>query len=410
MNTILTSDLVTQHTMFGFNNNLKFGSKLTRELNEDFKSGNYTAGDTVQARLPNRFVTNEGQALQTSALLEQKVPVTLEKQFQVATEWSSREATTDIREERERYIDPMADSLANKVDVYAYNKIMLQIPNAVGTPGTSPSTPLTYLTAGTLLTNGSVPKGGRIATLAPIPMATIANAGTTLFNPASVISEQYREGIQAMNTLGISEWWEEPNVGSYTTGTFTASTPVVNGANQTGTSLITSGWANGATTLNQGDSFTIANVFMVNPLSYTNTGTLQPFLVTQTISDTAGAITFTISPSIITSGPLQTVSASPANSAAITVKGATSAVGGTLAATLTLQNLVFTKDVGTLVSADLKMPKAGVETSRIRSKQWGISLRMVEGYDISTDQMPTRIDFLCGAALLQARFGVRVYA
>ena len=62
------------------------------------------------------------------------------------------------------------------------------------------------------------------------------------------------------------------------------------------------------------------------------------------------------------------------------------------------------------MTADLAMPKAGVETSRVRSKQWGLSMRMVEGYNINTDQMPTRIDLLGGCALLQARFGVRAAA
>ncbi len=38
--------------------------------------------------------------------------------------------------------------------------------------------------------------------------------------------------------------------------TFTASTPLVNGANQTGSTLNSNGWASGATTLKKGDVFT----------------------------------------------------------------------------------------------------------------------------------------------------------
>jgi hypothetical protein len=46
----------------------------------------------------------------------------------------------------------------------------------------------------------------------------------------------------------------------------------------------------------------------------------------------------------------------------------------------------------------------------VRSKELGFSIRWVEQYQIGTDQMPSRLDVLIGAATLQARLASRVTA
>jgi hypothetical protein len=238
-------------------------------------------------------------------------------------------------------------------------------------------------------------------------MATIANTSSSLFNPSAAISENYRKGQFGRNQLGIDDWYQDPNRPAHTTGTFTASTPLVNGASQTGSSLITDGWASGATTLNKGDVFTVGGVFSVNPLSYQSTGRLQQFVVTSTISDTTGDMTIAISPSIITSGALQTVNVSPANDAVITVWSANPAAG-TLATTVCPTGMVFHSDAFAFVMADLIRPGAGARATTVRSRQWGIAIRMVEQYQIATDQNPSRLDILIGAATVQARLACRV--
>jgi len=279
--------------------------------------------------------------------------------------------------------------------------------NAVGTPGTTPSATITYLQAGVKLTDQSAPMKGRVGMLDPMAMATIANTSSTLFG--GQYQENYKSGQFAGHQLGLDAWYQDVNRPVHTTGTFTASTPLVNGASQTGSALITDGWASGATTLKKGDIFTLGGVFGVNPLSYASTGRLQQFVVTADIADSSGAITIAISPSIITSGQLQTVAASPANDAVITVLGATSATAGTLATTVSPQSLVYHPDAFAFVMADLMKPTAGCEATVVRSKAFGFSIRMVEQYQIGTDQNPTRLDMLIGAATLQARLAARVW-
>jgi hypothetical protein len=236
-------------------------------------------------------------------------------------------------------------------------------------------------------------------------MATTANVTTTLFNPSGAISSNYRNGQFAGNQLGISEWYEDQNRPAHVTGLFAASTPLVNGANQTGSSLITNGW--GVTALKAGDKFNVAGVFAVNPLSKQSTGRLQDFVFVTDMVDTAGAITIPLSPPIITTGALQNVTNSPASGAAITVWNANPA-GGTLVATQSPVSMVFHPEAFAFVTADLAMPIGGAESSRVSSPQGGFSLRMAKQWDIRTDQNITRIDMLIGAAAPQPRLAARV--
>lgn len=408
-NTLATPDWVTKQVARGFLNNLKFAANVNRTYDSQYKQSGARVGNTVQARLPQRFQATDGQALQLQALFDSTVPITLTNQKNVAFGYSSAQATTELDSINERYVQPAAEVLANAADVLAFEDVYRDVYSSVGTPGTTPSATLTYLQAGVKLDDLATPQDMRCVVVDPLAMATIANTSSTLFNPSATISENYRKGQFAREQLGFESWYSSQNVPRHTTGTFGASTPLVNGASQTGASLITDGWASGDTSLKKGDIFTVAAVYSVNPSSYVSTGRLQQFAVTADISDTTGDMTVAITPSIITSGALQTVSNSPANDAVITVLGATSASGGTLATTVSPQGMAFHKDAFAFVMADLIRPGAGARSTTVRSRQWGISIRMTEQYQIATDQNPSRLDILIGAATIQARLAGRVW-
>ena len=409
-NTLATPSWVTKEVARGFINELTFLSHVNRTYDDQYEIAGAKVGNTVNARLPQRFTVTDGQALQQQALYDQTVPISLTNQKNVAFGYSSAQATTELDAIRTRYVQPGAEALANAADVLAFQAVYRDVYSSVGTPGTTPSAALTFLQAGVKLTDLSTPMGGRVAVLDPLAMATLANGVATIFNPQGTISETWTKGQFARRQLGIDTWLTDPNRPVHTTGTFTASTPLVNGANQTGSTLNTNGWASGAATLNKGDIFTIAGVNSVNPLSYTSTGRLQQFVVTATTTSVGvNMATLPISPPIITSGQLQTVDASPAANAVITVLGATSPSGGTLATTLSPQGFVYHPDAFAFVMADLKKPSAGAEASVVRSKELGLSIRMVEQYQIQTDQNPSRLDILIGAATLQARLACRVW-
>ena len=409
-NTLAPPSWVTKEVARGFLNKLVFLAHVNRTYDDSYIQSGAKVGNTVNARLPQRFTVTDGQALQLQNLYDQTVPITLTNQKNVAFGYSSAQATTELDDIRTRYVKPGAEALANAAEVLAFDNVYTDIYSSVGTPGTTPSATLTYLQAGVKLTDLSTPLNGRVGMLDPLAMSTLANTTSSLFNPSAVVSENYTEGQFGRKQLGVDGWYQDPVRPTHTTGTYTASTPLVNGASQTGSTISTDGWASGAATLNKGDIFTIAGVNSVNPLSYSDNGRLQQFVVTATTSDASGAMaTLPISPSIITSGALQTVSASPANNAVITVLGTTAAAGGILATTTSPQSFVYHPDAFAFVMADLMKPGAGAESTTVRSKSLGFSIRMVEQYQIGTDQNPSRLDILIGATTIQARLAARVW-
>lgn len=405
-NSLVTPTWYTKEVARILVNNLKFAANVNRTYDDAYVQAGAKVGYTVNARLPQRFTVTEGQALQTQGINDQYAPITLTHQKNVAYSWSTASMTQEIEAVRERYVKPAATALANVIDYDGLNTVFTDVYQSVGTPGTTPSSNLTYLQAGAKLTNSATPSDGRVAVLDPTSMVTLANANLALFNPTAQISEQYREGQFASRALGVNEWYEDANVAKFTTGSYTTSTPLINGANQTGSSLVTDGWASSAATLNKGDIFTIAGVYGVNPVSYASTGALQQFVVTATTTSSGvDMAALPISPSIITSGQFQTVTASPADNAAITVVGAGAS---TMTATVTSQSLLYHPDAFALVMADLHRPQSGAEATTVRSKELGVSIRMVQQYQIGTDSEPTRLDVLYGWATLRPTLACRV--
>jgi hypothetical protein len=415
-NQLLDTDLVTKEVAFEYKNEIRFAKSINMSYSDLFANSNSDEGKigaTVRVRKPVRWQVTEGQAFQEQSITEPFVVVPLDKQFNVGMGWSTAEQTTTISNIMKRYIKTAAQELANKVDSYTFQTTYLDVWNAVGTPGTIPSALLTYLQADSQIFNQSVSESlPRMACLSAASMYTISNSNATLFNPSEKISKSYDTGYQQNDTAGIAKWWKSQNVQPYTTGGWASgtSTPIVSGANQTGSSLLTTGWSSGQTTLRRGDTFTIANVFTVTPVGHTNTGQLQSFVVTADISDTTGTITIPIAPSIITSGPLQTVNASPAANAAISVRGASGTTTATMTATVTVQNLLYVKDFAALVHADLVMPDGGADGSRFSDEDWGISLRLVKQYNLLADQNPRRLDVLVGAKTIDGGRASRIYS
>lgn len=388
-------------------NNLKFANNVDRTYDDEFVQAGAKVGATINLRLPQRFQTTKGQAFQQQSITDQIVPVTLTDQANVGISFSSFQMTVDVDDYTSRYIEPAAVQLANTIDYDGLSRVPLEVYNAVGTPGTDPTANSTYLAANTLLSNFAAP-ARRMVITNPSMQASITNANFALFNPTGTISDSFEKGIYSSNTLGFKEWYWDQNVARFTNATY-GGTPLVAGANQTGTSLATDGWTSGGTTLTKGTRFTIgpsavagtAGVYAVNPQNYQSTGTLQEFLVTNTVSDTTGSITATISPAIITSGQLQTVTASPVDNAVITVLGAT----GVQAA----QGLAWVKEAIVMVMADLIMPEGGAIAERIQSKPLGFSLRMAKQWNALSDQNLCRIDCIYGWKVYRPEWVTAIY-
>ena len=117
-----------------------------------------------------------------------------------------------------------------------------------------------------------------------------------------------------------------------------------------------------------------------------------------TISDTTGDITLTMSPAAISSGAHQTVSAEIADGKGLTEVGTEATGYG--------QNLMFTRDAFALVSVPLVSPPGAVDVSRQSYK--GTNVRVIPVYDGTNDVSKWRLDVLYGVKTIDERQAVRV--
>jgi len=379
-NALLTPSLITKETLVILTNNLVAAGKVNRQFENQFVK----IGTTLTVRKPNRFTVTLGPALQIQDITEPSTSISISTQAHVDFQFSSQELTLTIEEYSERYCKPAAETLANTIDTSVL-ALWNQFSNEVGTPGTPPNSFASIAAVGQRLDENAAPQDGRVLILNPAAYWAIANGVSNLFTRS--VAEPALKGFLA--AIANFEIYLDQNVQAQTVGAY-AGTPVVNGANQSGSSIITNGWtASIAALLNVGDTFTMAGVYAVNPQNYLSTGTLKQFTVTAVAaSDAGGNATLQISPAITTSGAYQNVSAGPANGAVITPLGS--------ASTSYFQNMGFTRDAMGLVCVPMELP-GGVDFAA-RQMFRNISMRIVRAYDVWNDVTPCRIDILFGVA------------
>lgn len=390
--------MVMRESLRILKNNLTFTRMVNRDYDDQFARSGAKVGRVVNARKPVRFTQTTGEGIQLQDIIEDTVPIALTTQYQRAFSWSSADDALEIDEYADRYIKPAVIGIANQIDRDGLKQV-LGLYNEVGTPGTVPNSLTTYLAAGTLMDDSAVSQDGRYLVLSPIQQATILGALATNFNPQSVVAKQNIKGYMG-DWVGF-DWSKDQNTPIMTVGPLGGTPTMSSVAGQTGASILTTGWTASGVRLNKGDVFTLAGVFAVNPQSYDSTGALQQFVALQQVTaDGSGNATIPIAPSIVISGPGQTVSAAPAALAAIVVNGA----GGTA----TKRGVAFTKDTFTFVTADLPLYKGTDMCERRTDKDLNISMRVWRDADINTDRAPFRIDVLGGWATLMPETGVRI--
>ena len=417
MNSFITPNWVSTDSALGFKNSIRLLGAFTREWEKMWrnKPDGAQIGFTAQVRIEQRWQVFEGQALQQQAVLNQTVPISLNHQFQVAHGWSSADDAMVVEEVRERYDMPAGRAMANKWDVTAGQEVYRSAYIQLGAPGVPASSDQAWLDLVAKLTNVAVPEGF-CAVLDVKTHSKLLGANIGAFNPQPQISQYFKTGQFNEGALGVDDWYKDP-VGppTHTTGTFTASTWQVDGALQTGSTILLKG--GGTYSFNAGDTFYITGVNATNPVGYNDTGDQQAFSIQAALAGSGGAL-LTVAPPIIPvivggSSPLATVMTSPANNATVTFVGSTGSVGATMAAQTSKQSLLFNPAAFAAVFADLPANLAGARagrTSEAVGESDRISMRYVDQYNIQTDQLPRRLDTIGGVAVILPGYAARMWS
>ncbi|MEK1931857.1 MAG: P22 phage major capsid protein family protein [Pararhizobium sp.] len=406
-NTTLTADIIAKEALMILDNNLVMAKQVYRGYEDEYAKNvnGYTVGDTISIRRPTDFTVRDGATASTQDVVEGKTSITVNKQKGVDFKFTSTELTLKIEELSERVIKPAMVQLANQIDrdcMALYDDVW----NWVGTPGQVVNSYADFSKAPKRLDQLAVPTDGRSAVLSPDDHWDLLGSQTALFIQDAARGA-YRQGSLGM--IGGVDTYMSQNTPTHTVGPL-GGTPLVNGAAQNVAydtvkntyvqNLITDGWtAAAAARVKAGDVFTIANVYAVNPVTKAVQPYLQQFVVqADGSSDASGNLTISISPPIISTGAFQTVSAVPADNAALTFVGT--------ASTGYAQNLVFHKNAFALVTVPMVRPPGAVDVSRQSYK--GTSVRLIPYYDGSNDISNWRLDILYGVKTLDPRLATRL--
>jgi len=401
VNTLLTSQVITNELLRRFKNNLGFSGAVAHTWDDKFAVEGAKIGDTLRLRDPVMFVASAGPVMSPQNVVENQKTLQLSNQQVVGFAFTSKDLTLSIDNFAARYLDSAAVALANAVDIAGLTMADANVPNLVGTVGTPITTAVPFWTAGEMLDTSSAPMDGTRSMVIPPKIQTAAlTTFQGLFQSSSQVKQQYERG--RMGIMGGFEWVMDQNCVTHTNGPL-GGAPQVGAANQTGSTLATTGWtAAAAVRLNAGDVFTLPSVFRVNRVSGAVKTDLQQFTVlANASSDATGAATLSIYPPIVTTMPGQTVSASPAAGAPLTI------VTGTTGQ-LSIQGIAFHKDAFTLGMAPLEVPKNIQFGANQQDPDTGCAIRMVSMYDIINDLFVTRCDVLFGWAATRPEWACKV--
>lgn len=417
-NSYLTLSMITYEMLMVLHNNVIAASKVTRTYEKQFAKVGAKVGQLIQVRKPPRYTVTKGSVFVGQDYADESVPLTITEHDQVGCEFQNDDLTLSMDDFSGRFLKPSLVPMANSIDLFILADYAT-VWNSTGTPGTTAATDTPFLDAKNLLFINSAFITEDMPMLVTGKVSARLSSGLAgRFNPPKEISELYRRGMMAggmKQSMGHALGWnfyEDQNMPVHTTGAWAGATPIVTVAGQIGSTILTSGWTVSITGLGKkGDTVQFAGVFTVNPITYASTGELQNFTLTADVnSDGGGLASLPILPAIVTAGKGQTVSNSPAASAAITVWG-TGTVAN-VASKTSPQCLGWQNEAITLAMVDLMIPDEGegVKAVRVADDDIGLSFVFMRSFDPRAYARVSRVDSLYGKGYMRPEHIVRVAA
>lgn len=387
-NTILTLDVITKEALKVLHEKLIFTNKINKSYESSFGRKGAQAGDTIRVRKPAQFKTRKGKTLDVQDFIETSVNLTIDKQVGLDVEFSDLDLALELNSFSDQFLRPAMAQLASDIEADTLSMI-LKTSNSIYN-----GTGLTYrdtLSARRQLNQSLAPAGNWCLILDPYASVNMVDELKGLFQDATSISKQYKEGLLG-RTSGFDFY--ESNIMPLS----------VNPSDVAGTVTVLEGGDSadlaglGATeVIPAGFRFKVAGSKKVHAETKKAFGDLYEFVVLEdAITDGAGAVTVSIYPVFgDVTDARQNISVLPAAASAIVVDGA--------ADEEKRSSIAFAKDAFTMACIDLEIPKG--EDMASRQVMDGISLRFVRGWDIEDGSFKSRFDAVYGYTNLREQLG-----
>jgi hypothetical protein len=399
-NTRITSSFITREFLSILHSNCAVIKSIDHSWNKFFgKSIGPVgkAGPTIGIRKPVLGSIRTSWGMDQGDVTEESVALTIDQITGVDLNFSDADMALTVEDFSQRYIEPNALKMASYIDSVAGTYIKNRVFNtqAVDSLGTAPNAISYFLKAGQKIKENLVPMDSPLnCIISPRTEAAMVGALAGQYNPQSNISEMYEKG-QMAKAAGF-DWYMSQTLPAHTHGTCTTGTsPAVSG--YTSSTMTISNMTSGGT-LTAGDTFTISTCYAVNAETKQTYSSLQQFVVTATTTASGTNITVSVSPAVVTTGPLQTVSAAPTTGTAVFNQNTASQI---------IQNdFVLHEKSFAIAFVDLELPNNMEMASRVSAD--GLSLRFLRGYDIANARYLSRMDCFWGIAATRPEWAAKV--
>lgn len=415
-NTTLTPRVILREIYKIMHQRSNFIMRCNRQYDDRFAQKGAKIGKALDIRLPPKYVTRTGNAMQPQNHVERKVELPLATIKGVDLNFTQEELTFDLDRFSENVLDPAASQLIADVEADAFN-MYKKVPNYVGVVTTTAGSGLNYRqfqTTGRYLSENLAPRDqNRTACINSESQVEFNDAVKGLFQSSDNVREQYVEGL--MGRTGGYACFENTIVPAHASGIITTTSGAIvvttsaaadTGVDGTGNAyesdpfdLKVDGFD--SVSLKEGDILTIGGVFDVHPETKQSYGYLKRFVVASD-TDLTTSGTIPILPAPIKSGAYQNVSAAIADGASVTLHGPDAGDSSIIYG----QNLMFHRDAFAFVTADLEDPSQYGAWGG-REVMDGLSIRIWRQGDITNGTFPCRLDIAYGYTAVYPEWGCR---
>jgi hypothetical protein len=408
-NTTLTADIIAKEAVMILENNCVMAKLVHRGYESEFDNNvnGYKPGETVSIRRPADFTVRRGAVASVQDVVEGKTSVTVDIQDGVDFKFSSQDLTLQIGDLSERVIKPAMIQLCNTIDrevmsLYKY------VPQQVVIPSGGMNSFADFGLAPRLMDKMAIPQDGRAAVLSPDDHWDLVGSQTALYMQG-LAKSAYETAKLGM--IGGCDTYMSQNTPTHTTGDRTGTDlidlPIVDGTftwatvkDSTTITIHMDGFAAATSTAKTGDTFTISDVYDVNPVSKAPLAHLKQFVVMSDFTAASSEGDILIWPPIILSGSHKTChlgAGTDINDNTVTWRG--------VASTSYAESLFFRKEAFALTMVPMIKPPGAVDVGRRSYK--GCSVRVIPYYNGTNDDSSWRLDVLYGVDLLDSRQAVR---
>jgi len=390
--------LIGRDAAYEWKNNNTFLATATRDYDRMYDANAYyNPGETIYVRLPNNYLTQEGDSVTAKDVKEAVTPIVLQPLLSVPLTYTTTDLTTKVGMSnwKNRVLNPAMRSLVSQLNLKIAERAELQVSNYTGDAAANIASYGAVDNAGAVLDELANARAiRRYASLATRQSASLRQAADLQNSFVDPINKEITLNSK-LGRLADFDMFTDQSIKYHVTSTADRSSVTVKTTSVTGaTTIIMTGFpVSTANVVLPGDVFEIAGTNSVNPITLADTGQVRKFVVTAAAnSDSGGDATIAISPTII-------FDANNARTNVTALPAATSAV--TFIASHHV-NMAWSED-GLCVVCPKLAPLDSPYSVTIQDPDSGYSLRLSKTAEVLENKNVFRLDVLWGATWLDDR-------